>query len=705
MSFGKEIADPMETMGSDLKYHGRMEDKFEIKEDKIKLINFVCACLIKEPKYYLSSSKDQEVIAQLVPVVAAGDAEFVLKLALYVRDDLNIRSTANYLLALACRHSACHPFVAKYFGAIVRLPTDMLEVCDLYLALPDRQTTGEALPNVLRKAVCAKLYEFDAYQLAKYNKEKAVKAKNKKTAADEKSGAAAAAATAKPRRGMGAMRGRGGRRLVGETPVNELLERPEEPSRKKLTLKQLIRKVHAEGPADLTMPILGRKYPADEAAFAKSGLSGVFDASRANKRMKLPTPETWETQLSALGNKHTTWESLLAHNKLPFMAMLRNLRNLILTGVSPEHHQLVMAKLTDERSVTTSRQLPWRFLSAFEAINVNLEELMNRILDIDEDGTGGRAVVTMRGRKGKLMDAQRKITKKALIPVHMPDEPLIARYRDALDTAIRIATVHNLVPIEGNTAVFIDVSGSMSCQVHSAGKMGKITTAMDIAILLGLMIRDVCVGECEMRLFAYPGPGSHGKSNVSVPVVNDTILKNVEFVRKYAERLSGQDEIFPFDYMLDQIKKKKRIDTIVVISDMMLTPLMEGRNADAHKNLTFGYTVPSILKKYRQEVNPGLLFVAMDLYGNGKSIVGINDGDSKDVVITGFSDNVLRFIAERGHGKQLEHVENIDKTKKLDTRKSGKARKSGPKPKQDKPAVKSADAEPMEVASETTAAI
>lgn len=45
--------------------------------------------------------------------------------------------------------------------------------------------------------------------------------------------------------------------------------------------------------------------------------------------MKLKTAITWETQVSARGNKAEVWEDLLDQNSLPFMAMLRNLRNLL----------------------------------------------------------------------------------------------------------------------------------------------------------------------------------------------------------------------------------------------------------------------------------------------------------------------------------------------------------------------------------------
>ena len=72
-----------------------------------------------------------------------------------------------------------------------------------------------------------------------------------------------------------------------------------------------------------------------------------YFSERAGKRMKLAVPETWETQVSARGNKAEVWEELLDHNKLPFMAMLRNLRNMLQAGISEKHHKRVLFKLTD----------------------------------------------------------------------------------------------------------------------------------------------------------------------------------------------------------------------------------------------------------------------------------------------------------------------------------------------------------------------
>lgn len=81
---------------------------------------------------------------------------------------MNIRNTANYLLALACNLKICHPFIERYFCHIVRLPTDLLDVVQYFNNLPDRYLVLPALPNCLREAIKAKFKQFDLYQLSKY---------------------------------------------------------------------------------------------------------------------------------------------------------------------------------------------------------------------------------------------------------------------------------------------------------------------------------------------------------------------------------------------------------------------------------------------------------------------------------------------------------------------------------------------------------
>ena len=59
------------------------------------------------------------------------------------------------------------------------------------------------------------------------------------------------------------------------------------------------------------MSVILNRYPLTPDEFYKSRLPGVWEEERAGRRMKLPTPETWETQVSLRGNKAETWQDLL----------------------------------------------------------------------------------------------------------------------------------------------------------------------------------------------------------------------------------------------------------------------------------------------------------------------------------------------------------------------------------------------------------
>jgi len=142
-------------------------------------LNIVSAALIQQPRMSVSDPTIRK-ITKLVKQIAFYDPEFVLKMAMYVRLDLNIRSTANYLLAVASNIEECRPFLKKYFSETIRLPSDWLDVAATYSILPDKGLKGKALPTSLRKVMITKFPDFDAYQLGKYNKERSIKRKLKK---------------------------------------------------------------------------------------------------------------------------------------------------------------------------------------------------------------------------------------------------------------------------------------------------------------------------------------------------------------------------------------------------------------------------------------------------------------------------------------------------------------------------------------------
>ena len=110
---------------------------------------------------------------------------------------------------------------------------------------------------------------------------------------------------------------------------------------------------------------------------------------------ELEVPYTWETELSALGQqefetkiqKHRAvrlkWEELVNSGKLGYMALMRNLRNMLQAGVSTEEMQKVADRLSDAAQVAKSKQLPFRYLSAYREIekenSVHTTTLMNAL--------------------------------------------------------------------------------------------------------------------------------------------------------------------------------------------------------------------------------------------------------------------------------------------------------------------------------------
>lgn len=147
----------------------------------------------------------------------------------------------------------------------------------------------------------------------------------------------------------------------------------------------------------------------------------------------LATPETWETQLSANGNSAETWEKLISSGKVGYMALLRNLRNII--KASPANIEEVYKTIEDPERVKKSKQLPFRFLSAYKSIS---------------DIAGSRALT-------------------------------------ALEKAINVSA-DNLPRLSGTTVIAVDISGSMSSPISTKSDI----KCYEIGLLLGLIANKIC---------------------------------------------------------------------------------------------------------------------------------------------------------------------------------------------------------------------
>lgn len=90
----------------------------------------------------------------------------------------------------------------------------------------------------------------------------------------------------------------------------------------------------------------------------------------------LVSEDTWESELSNAKNdteRKKALESLIAEDHMGYMALIRNLNNLVKYGVNKKTIDRAIAKLTDRDEVLRSKQLPFRFVTAYKNVSGNRE--------------------------------------------------------------------------------------------------------------------------------------------------------------------------------------------------------------------------------------------------------------------------------------------------------------------------------------------
>lgn len=111
----------------------------------------------------------------------------------------------------------------------------------------------------------------------------------------------------------------------------------------------------------------------------------------------LATPYTWETELSALGQTvfesdeqrtdafRMKWEELIDSGKLGYMALLRNLRNLLESNVDYEYIEKVCNDIASPHAVVSAKQFPFRYLSAYREMEGIASPSASLVLSALED--------------------------------------------------------------------------------------------------------------------------------------------------------------------------------------------------------------------------------------------------------------------------------------------------------------------------------
>lgn len=234
---------------------------------------------------------------------------------------------------------------------------------------------------------------------------------------------------------------------------------------------------------------------------------------------ELKAPYTWEVELSVLGQQkfdtlelkqaafRAKWEELIFSNKMGYMAVLRNLRNILEAEVSKEALSKVCEYLSNAKAVANSRQLPFRFLSAYR----ELKQLKN-------------------GRAGKVLQA--------------------------LEEAVLQSAV-NIAGYDDNTKVVIaaDVSGSMQKAISAKSKVQNY----DIGLMLAMLLQNRCENVIT---------GMFGDKWKVISVPKKNILSNVdEFHRREGEVGYSTNGYL---VVKDLLQRNKVVDKVMLFTDCQL---------------------------------------------------------------------------------------------------------------------------------------
>lgn len=136
----------------------------------------------------------------------------------------------------------------------------------------------------------------------------------------------------------------------------------------------------------------------------------------------MPSPDTWEVELSAGKDKQETFTRLIGQQKLGYLALLRNLRNMVESGVD---ESLVTQAILERRGAR--RVLPFRYVAAARAC---------------------------------------------------------PRLEPALDQALA-ACLGETEALPGRTLVLVDVSGSMDTKLSNRSDLTRMDAAATLAAIIG----------------------------------------------------------------------------------------------------------------------------------------------------------------------------------------------------------------------------
>ena len=335
-------------------------------------------------------------------------------------------------------------------------------------------------------------------------------------------------------------------------------------------------------------------------------------------KQTLETPYTWETELSALGEREfedygdrlkatgALWTELMESGRLGYMALLRNLRNIISCGDYISDHVIssICTRLSNPDEVRRSRQLPFRFFAAYR-------ELQSYAKDMGEK---------------------------------------VRALREALEAAVSVAA-ENIAGFDKDTSVVVacDVSGSM---YEPVGGSRSSIRCYDIGLLLGMLLDSRCTNVVtgifgsEWKVTDFFKIRPHGITTKSTGGGKVGILERCMALDILAGEVGYSTR---GDLVISSLIETGHVaDKVMMFTDCQMTAEYGGR------------PISEVWDEYKATVAPNAKLYVFDLAGYGKTPFTIGRNDV--YMIAGWSDKVFDVLSALDSDKidsALEAVNEI----------------------------------------------
>ena len=331
----------------------------------------------------------------------------------------------------------------------------------------------------------------------------------------------------------------------------------------------------------------------------------------------LETPETWEVIISGwkdqgFDSKKKAWEHVIdlwtdGQKVNNYMALIRNLRNILEEKVSSKHMDKVINAIKNEKAVINSKQLPFRFLSAYE--NLGEQEAMFE-----------------------------------------KDKSHFKQIKEALNEAIQISVKHNVPKIPGKTIITADNSGSARGDYGGKSQISlkSVRSMADTGNLLALMAW-YASEDTMVSVFG-------DKLSFIEPDRKKGILDNFKLIDKAGQDVGQSTEEGVFLMLEKMIREEIFADRLIVCSDLQIGDGKHGEYGRERGRPTGAGSIPDLVDKYRRTINPKFVYYSVCFNGHGNDVII----GPKKALISGWSDNILKFIQmfEKDKKSVIEHIES-----------------------------------------------